>query len=122
MKYLSYRRYLKKVITLAKKNFYGRRFENVLGDMKKTWSLINEIRGKTKQNLKPSFIIDNQLLNDTRKISNKFNEFFASVAKKLNTKIYSSTLYDNNNDGNFTSYLKNRVNNSIYNIHISNIL
>ena len=55
-KYKSYRRYLKKTIKLAKKNHYSKRFENVNGDLKKTWGLINELRGKVKQNIKASFL------------------------------------------------------------------
>ena len=83
-KYKSYRRYLKKVIKLAKRNYYSKRFENVQGDLIKTWSLINELRGKTKQNIKASFVINGELVEDRRQISNEFNQFFASVAKKLN--------------------------------------
>ena len=41
--------------------------------------------------------------------------FFASVAKKLNTKLYSSTLNCVNNHCNdFQSFLKNRINSSVY--------
>ena len=80
-KYKSYRRYLKKIIKLAKKNYYGRKFEKVTGDLKKTWGLINELRGKVKRNIKASFIIDRKLVEDRRQISNGFNKFFASVAK-----------------------------------------
>ena len=58
--------------------------------MKKTWELINELRGKAKTNIKASFIIDGELVKDKREISNGFNLFFSSVAKKLNAKLYSS--------------------------------
>ena len=114
-KYKSYRRYLKKVIKLAKRNYYSKRFENVQGDLKKTWSLINELRGKTKQNIKASFVINGELVEDRRQISNEFNQFFASVAKKLNAKLCSSTLNQTvpRSDA-FQCFLKNRVNSSIY--------
>ena len=58
--------------------------------MKKTWELINELRGKAKTDIKASFIIDGELVKDKREISNGFNLFFSSVAKKLNAKLYSS--------------------------------
>ena len=80
-KYKSYRRYLKKVIKLAKRNYYSKRFENVQGDLKKTWSLITDLRGKTKRNIKASFVINGELVEDRRQISNEFNQFFASAAK-----------------------------------------
>ena len=116
IRFKSYRKYLKKVIKLAKKNFYCKKFNNVQGDLKKTWALINELRGKVKHNIKASFVIDGQVVEDRRQISNEFNKFFASVARKLNAKVYSSTLqngeFSNNND--FRSYLNNRVNESIF--------
>ena len=78
IRFKSYRQYLKKVI---KNNLYCK------GNMKKTWDFINEIQGKAKESIKASFVINGQLVEDKRKISNEFNNFFASVAKKLNIKI-----------------------------------
>ena len=83
--------------------------------MKKTWAIINELRGKIKQNIKASFVIDGQLIEDRRTISNEFNNFFASVAKKLNTKTRSSTLNPDTQSNVFRSYFKGkRVQNSIF--------
>ena len=114
-KYKCYRWYLKKIIKLAKKNYYSKRFENVQGDLKKTWTLINELRGKVKRNLKASFIINGELVEDKKQISNEFNKFFASTAKQLNAKLCSSTLNDTNSCNNgFRSFLKNCVNSSIF--------
>ena len=39
----------------AKTNFYCKKFSNVHGDLKKTWALINELRGNVKKNIKASF-------------------------------------------------------------------
>ena len=50
-KYKSYRRYLKRIIKGAKRTYYSKRFENAQGNLKKTWSLINELRGKSKRNI-----------------------------------------------------------------------
>ena len=109
-KYKSYRRYLKKIIKLAKHNYYSIRFKNVQGDLTKTWSLINALRGKTKRNIKASFVINGELVEDRRQISNEFNTFFASVAKKLNAKLYSSTLSQiEPHRDDFQHFLKNRV-------------
>ena len=112
-KYKCYRRYLKKIIKLAKRNYYNKRFQNVQGDLKKTWSLINELRGKTKR--KASFIINGETVEDRRQIANEFNTYFVSVAKKLNAKLYSSTLsqIEPHRDG-FQRFLKNRVNSSLF--------
>ena len=114
-KYKSYRHYLKKIIELAKRNYYGIRFKNVQGDLKKTWSLINELRGKMMRNIKASFNINGELVEDRRQISNEFNTFFASVAKKLNAKLYSSTLSQiEPRRDDFQYFLKNRVNRSMF--------
>ena len=55
------------------------------------------------------------MVEDRRQIANEFNTFLASVAKKLNAKLYSSTLsqIEPHHDG-FQRFLKNRVNNSMF--------
>ena len=37
-----------KTFKLAKKSYYGRKFDNFKTDPKKIWSLINDLRGKSK--------------------------------------------------------------------------
>ena len=59
-KYSDYRRCLKKIIKSAKSKFYCKKIDNCEGDMKKTWQIINQIRGKSKKSMKPQFIIDNE--------------------------------------------------------------
>ena len=58
IRFKTYRKYLKKLIKLAKKNFYLKKFNNVHGNLKKTWALINELRGKAKPNIKASFMVN----------------------------------------------------------------
>ena len=57
IKFKSYRKYLKKLIKLAKKDFYCKKFDSVKGDLKKTWKIINELRGKTKHNIKKHHLL-----------------------------------------------------------------
>ena len=114
IRFKSYRKYLKKLIKLAKKNFYCKKFENVHGNLKKTWALINELRGKNKSNIKASFVFNGKLVEDRRQISNEFNNYFASVAKKLNAKTNSSTLNEKSNEVDFQSYLRNRIHKNIF--------
>ena len=56
---------------------------------KKMWKIINKIRGKGKQDMKASFIIDNEHIVCRRAISDKFNKYFALIASKLNIDAYS---------------------------------
>ena len=56
----------------------------VKGNSRQTWKLINEIRGKQKTKIKPSFIIDGTLVEEGRVIADSFNKYFTSIALKLN--------------------------------------
>ena len=58
--------------------------------MKKTWQLINELRGKVKHKNKPSFKIDGQLVHDKRIISNGFIKYFTSIAETMNEELANS--------------------------------
>ena len=88
--YSNFRGALKHIIKAAKRKHYCKQFSRVSGNIKKTWGLINELRGKTKTSIKASFVINGTLVKDERKISDGFNMFFSSVAKKLNVKLCSS--------------------------------
>ena len=71
--------------------------------------MINKLSGKAKGDIKASFIIDGQMVTDRRKISNGFNIFFSSIARKLNTKVQSSTPANHMpNRRDFTWYLGKR--------------
>ena len=113
-----FRRELKHVIKYAKKLYYCRKFSKVSGNMKQTWALINELRGKSKTSIKSLFKINGELVKDKREISNGFNMFFSSIASKLNAKLYSSRpLGDGATDAsafNYQKYFNKRVNNSIF--------
>ena len=85
--YKDYRFELRKIIRAAKKEFYHSKFENVKGDMKKTWKLINKLRGNNKDKVSTSFVIDGKLVLDHREISNEFNLFFSSIVRKMNSEI-----------------------------------
>ena len=78
------------MIKHAKRVYYNKRFDSAKGNMKKTWALINELRGKSKCNIKSCFKIDGELVVNKRKIANGFNNFFSSIARNMNTKLCST--------------------------------
>ena len=82
-----YRHQLKHVIKFIKHQFYGRKINEVSGDPKKTWEIINQIRGKCKKSMKPQFLINNEKIIERRVIANQFNKYFVSLAPKLNESI-----------------------------------
>ena len=110
------RSFFKSTIKLAKKKYYCRRFSSVQGNMKKTWALINELRGKSKQSIKSCFKIDGVLVEDQREIANGFNTFFSSIARNMNAKLCLSRPVYHIDSGNkkFTDYLGNRISSSMF--------
>ena len=79
----TYRKKLKYLIRGAKDMHYKNKMAEVKGDPKATWKLINNLRGKTKSKILPSFIIDGELVTNKRKIATAFNNYFVSIAQKL---------------------------------------
>ena len=120
--YKNYRKLLKSIIAMAKRRYYCKKFECVKGDTKKTWALINDLRGKDKPKLKASILINNKIVTDKNEISNGFNKFFSSIARNMNSKLYSSKLAPNpGHSKKFSHYMKNRTINSIYLSNCSDI-
>ena len=98
--FTTYRKILNRIINSAKNSYDCNRVVESKNDRKKTWKIINELRGKTKATMKPSFIIDNQKITNRRVISNEFNKYFNSIASNLN-----DTLVDHNiSDSKFSSF------------------
>ena len=64
------------------------------GDSKKMWRVINEVRGKRRKQIKPSFLINNERIICRRIIAHEFNNYFVSIASNLNKA------YDDNSETN----------------------
>ena len=101
------------LINSAKNTFNCNKILEHKTDRKKTWKTINELRGKTKSTIKPSFIIDNEKITNRRVISNQFNKYFNSIASKLNDNLHDSELSDSKFSS-FEDFLMPTNNNSIY--------
>ena len=109
-----YRKTLKHIINQAKKSFKCSQIHDCKEDRKKTWKIINELRGTDKKlNVKPPFIIDNKKVIDRRKIANAFNKYFVSVASKLNDGISDLQISDSKFES-FTDFLNPSNVNSIF--------
>ena len=59
----TYRKNLTRIIDKAKINFISKKFSECQDDRKKTWKIINNLRGNAKKTLKPSFIVDKKKSN-----------------------------------------------------------
>ena len=84
LEYKAHRKSLKHLIDQAKKKHYKGKISECTGDSKKTWEIINNIRGKFRREIKPNFILDDQKITNRRLIANEFNKYFVSIASKLN--------------------------------------
>ena len=111
--FTDYRRILKHVINSAKNSYDCNKIQESKDDLKKTWKLINELRGKTKATIKPSFVIDNQKITNRRVISNEFNKYFNSIASKLNDSLINHQISDSHFLS-FEQYIGPKNKNSIF--------
>ena len=115
-KYKNYRKRLRLLIKSAKNKFYSDRFDQCKGNSKKTWELINELRGKSKTKSKPSFLINGTLVKERRVIADEFNKYFTSIAFNLNEN--ASKDWNSNIPlipiPHFSSFLGKRINDCMF--------
>ena len=103
---------LRWVIKNAKSKYYIDKFEKNKGNKKKTWQIINELRGKEKHKMKSSFIINNERIFTRRIIADNFNKYFVQLASNLNEDVYGEipiTSFPS-----FESYMSSASNCSIF--------
>ena len=113
-KYKAHRSKLKYLIKMAKNKYYTGKFKDAEGNPKSTWKLINNLRGKHKTDLKPSFFIDSKIVREHRAIANGFNEYFISIAGKLNAGLDPSLGVQVLPVPDFTTYFSKSCGNSIH--------
>ena len=111
-KFSLYRKILKAIIKTAKSNYRCNQINECKEDKKKTWKIINELRGKNKQKIKPLFDINNEKVIERRVIANEFNKYFNSIASELNESIDEITVSGSNFQS-FGDYIGNSSKNSI---------
>ena len=92
------------LLRLSKNRHYREYFQSNSTDIKKTWKGIKSIINlrTASNNLPTTMSINNINESDPKKIAEGFNSHYASVAKKLQDKIYSTGT-------NFKKYLSDRV-------------
>ena len=111
--YKSHRKNLTKLIKKQKKSYYANEFEKCNGNPKKTWDIINKLRGKCKISNPPSFIIDNEQVISRRIIANKFNNYFVSLADNMNREEFEHYTYVDESPS-FENYMSKACETSIF--------
>ena len=100
---------LKKSIRLAIFFYYITNFQKAKGNLKKSWSAINEMlcKKRKKVNFPEFFKIDNTVVTGTTSIANKFNFFFTNIGPNLAKEICVPSR------NNFKNYLLNKNDNNL---------
>ena len=103
-----YRNIITTLTRTGKEKDYKNYFQESKNNLCKTWQSIKQIILIKKTNNKQlnGSEANNTIINDSKSIASKFNEFFGSVAKEIDKKIPKSKRT-------YTDYLKNRNLNSL---------
>ena len=108
-KYKKYKNKLTHILRRAKKSFHTDHLNKIKHDLAKTWTYLNTIIGrKSKTNTFPDhFVHDNNKITDPLDITNKFNNYFTTLGKKLANNISAPQVP-------FTTHLTNSPPNSLF--------
>ena len=89
-------------IKQSKKDYYHQYFMNNANNIKNTWKGIKSIitLKSSRKSHSNNLYVNNKLVSDPREIGNTFNDYFSTIATKLQNKIY-------HHGKDFSSYLGN---------------
>jgi hypothetical protein len=95
----TYRNIYNKVIRASKKQHYCNSLEANSKNLKKTWSILNEVlkKGKPRQPI-TSIFHEDKLVSDPKQIANIFNKFFTTIAVEIASLINPTNTPDTPND------------------------
>jgi len=83
-----YRNTLTHLIRDSKKRYYSELLEGNKNNIKRTWSLLNNIMGrKRNQNMSDYFNINGNLISDPKSVADGFNDYFTNIGPNLSSKI-----------------------------------
>ena len=86
--YAKFNTHVNKIIYNAKKDYYSSKLNKVNGDMRKHWSVLNEmLNRKTDNNCPKTIEIDKTSITDTPGISKNFNSHFSKVGKEIQSSV-----------------------------------
>ena len=92
----AYQRILKNSINEAKRVYHHNLFARYKSDIKKTWSIIKDTRGKKNVQKKDTseFIINNKTITNPAEVANEFNKYFVSIGQTLSRNVQSNRSCD----------------------------
>ena len=84
--YKTYKTFFEKCIKKAKINYYSKQLDKYKNDLKKSWSIINEVTGRSKVNKSKQplkLIVDNKKITNDTLLRQEFNKYFVNVGPTL---------------------------------------
>ena len=100
--YRKYRNSLTKIIKTSKNRYYHKKFNDVKGNIKQTWKILNNMLGKNHYSQNNIFNVEGNVSTNPEIISNAFNEYFANAATQVVDNLPAAEVP-------FESYLQNQV-------------
>ena len=93
IRHKTYKRVLKKLIEISKKQHYNLALVQHKGNLKQTWRLLKEVIGvPNKKDISKTFKVNHKTLTEPSEIANHFNEYFVNVGDNLAKNIPPSHL------------------------------
>ena len=100
--YKDFRNKLNKHIKNAKATYYDNEFKNSSNNIKKTWTTINSVIRKNKNNTEIEIVDDNGSKVPKSGVPNSFVDYFTNIATNLTSQLPNSPI-------NPTQFLSNRI-------------
>ena len=107
--YNKYRNKLNHLIKVSERRHYREKFDQYKNDLQKSWKLIKEVigRNRSKPRICKQFNINGTIVEDSKTISNQFNDYFVNIGNSLAEKIQPT-------NRNFSDYLRGNYVNSLF--------
>ena len=87
-KYTCYKNVLTRLIRHEKKSYYSKQFDFYKTNIQKTWKVINDVLGKTKnRNPITKISFENTIVEDSKEMSEIFNTYFSKIGVELANNI-----------------------------------
>lgn len=92
--FVTYRNRLSSLIRRAKKQYYERKLEEFKSNPAKLWKVLSSLihRSKSNNNLPNQFLYNDIPVSSPTEIANKFNDYFSSIASKLDDSVPNSDI------------------------------
>ena len=80
----NYKKYKNKLISIAERYHYHKKFHKHRGNLQKTWQILKDIIGKKTVSLfHREFLVDDKIIQDKKTIADKFNDYFTNLGPEL---------------------------------------